>query len=430
LNEPRHPQTAEGVASHLTRRLVSFLFLLYIVAYLDRLNVGFAILGMRKQFGFSETVFGTAGGMFFLGYLIFQVPSNLILARVGARRWICALMILWGAVSASMIFVRSPASFYALRFLLGAAEAGFFPGVILYLKGWFPAEARARAVAWFMTAAPLSGVVGGPIAGLLLKYHPGSLAGWQWLFLMEGLPAMALGGVVFFFLSDAPARAHWLAAEERAWLLDTLERERSAVRPASRTNFFAAMASANVWVFVCVYFGLNISSYGTTLWLPSILESVSGRSELGIGLLSAIPYLAAAVVMVFSGRHSDRTGERRWHVALAAFVGAAAFLAAAYGTSAAPLLAAMSVATMAIYAMVGPFWAMPSTLLGGSAAAAGIALINALGNLGGYVGPYGIAWLKKETGSFRAGFFLAAGAMAMSGVAALLLRMEERPRGR
>jgi ACS family tartrate transporter-like MFS transporter len=414
-------QTETVVVGKLTWRLVPFLFLLYIVAYLDRINVGFAALQMRQQLAFTDAVYGLGAGMFFAGYFFFQVPSNLALQRVGARRWIALLMMLWGLISASMIFVSGARSFYGLRFLLGAAEAGFFPGVILYLKNWFPARARARTVARFMTAAPLSGVVGGPLSGALLGLHLTSgLAGWQWMFLMEGIPAVLLGGAALAYLVDRPEEARWLSREERDWLVETLRRERKDVTGEAGT--FAALRSGQIWMLALVYFGVNTVSYGVSLWLPTLIRSLSGVSSLTIGVLSAIPYVAAAAAMVAVGLHSDRSGERRWHTALPAFAGALALTGAAYSTSVGPAILAISVAVLGVFAMVGPFWAMPTSLLSGTAVAAGIAFINSVGNLGGFVGPYVIGLVRTSTGQFKGGLLLVSAALATSGAVALLVR--------
>jgi ACS family tartrate transporter-like MFS transporter len=414
-----------AVVRRLTWRLVPFLFLLYIVAYLDRINVGFAALQMRQQLAFTDAVYGLGAGMFFAGYFFFQVPSNLALQRVGARRWIALLMMLWGVVSAAMVFVSGPRSFYLLRFLLGAAEAGFFPGVILYLKNWFPARARARTVARFMTAAPLSGVVGGPLSGALLGLHPGlhltpGLAGWQWMFLIEGIPAVLLGAVVFAYLVDRPEEARWLPREERDWLVETLRRERAEVTGGA--GVFAALRSGRIWMLALVYFGLNTVSYGVSLWLPTLIRSLSGVSNLMIGVLSAIPYVAAAAAMVAVGLHSDRSGERRWHTAAPAFAGALALTGAAYSTSVGPAILAISVAVLGVFSMMGPFWAMPTGLLSGTAAAAGIAFINSVGNLGGFVGPYVIGLVRTSTGQFKGGLLLVSAALAASGAVALMVR--------
>jgi ACS family tartrate transporter-like MFS transporter len=424
-SSPDHPLET-SVLSRLTWRLVPFLFLLYIVAYLDRINVGFAALQMQEQLGFTDRVYGLGAAMFFAGYFVFQVPSNLVLHRVGARRWIALLMIVWGAISSSMISVRSAHGFYVLRFLLGAAEAGFFPGMILYLKTWFPEAARARAVALFMTAGPLSGVVGGPISGILLSLPLGhGLSGWQWLFLIEGLPAVILGFVVFFSLTDQPKDALWLSDEQRSWLLTTLESEKPPQLAMQKFDPLSLLASGGIWLLVLVYFGLNTCSYGISLWLPKFLQSASHESNLFIGWISALPYLAAALAMVLVGQHSDRTGERRWHVAISACVGAVALLIGAYIASLPVLVAALSIAMMSVSSMTGPFWALPTRFLQGTAAAAGIALINSLGNLGGFFGPYVIGASKTSTGSYRAGLLIAATALAICGCFAPLIRTPE-----
>ena len=410
----------------LTTRLVPFLFLLYIVAYLDRINVGFAALQMQAQLRFSDGVYGLGAGMFFVGYFFFQVPSNLAMERIGARRWISMLMIFWGFISSSMMFVRTPGEFYALRFLLGTAEAGFFPGMILYLKNWFPLVARARTVAWFMTANPVAGIVGGPISGALLSLqNTGGLAGWQWLFLMEGMPAIILGAVVFFFLTERPEEASWLTPEQRAWLIGALKNERHSPSAVARTDALAGLTSGRVWLFSFVYFGLTTCVYGIVLWLPNLIRNFSQASNFVIGIISTIPYLAAAVAMVLVGFHSDRSGERRLHVALCALTGAAAMLVAAYSASVVGVVAAVSVALMAAEAMLGPFWAMPTSLFHGTAAATSIALINSIGNLGGLFGPYVIGLIRSSTGRFRGGLLVAGATLALSGCAVLLVRVPQ-----
>lgn len=423
MTAPAQSGFEAALVSKLTRRLVPFLFLLYIVAYLDRINVGFAALQMQGQLHLSDEVYGLGAGLFFAGYFVFQLPSNLLLERVGARRWLAALMVVWGAVSTSMIFVRTPHSFYALRFLLGVAEAGFFPGVILYLKNWFPADARARTVAWFMTAAPLSGVVGGPISGALLGLHHAGLAGWQWMFIMEGIPAMLLGGLAACYLTDRPAAATWLSDEQRDWLLATLRQESQQTAAVSRTNVWAAFTHPGIWLLVLVYFGLDTVSYGISLWLPNLIRSLSGVSDFVIGLLSTIPYIAAAISMVLVGMHSDRSGERRWHTALPAFVGASGLLLAAQSTSVVPMIAGITVAVLGVFSMLGPFWTMPTSLLTGSAAAAAIALINSVGNLGGFFGPYILGLVRTHTGSFKNGLLVVGATLAVGGAIALLVRL-------
>ena len=420
-------ETMEAVVvRRLTWRLVPFLFLLYIVAYLDRINVGFAALQMQRQLNLTDAVYGLGAGMFFTGYFFFQVPSNIVLQRLGARRWIATIMVTWGVISSAMVFVSGPRSFYAMRFLLGAAEAGFFPGVIFYLKSWFPAQARARTVARFMTAAPLSGVLGGPLSGALLELHGKTgLAGWQWMFLMEGIPAVLLGLVAFRYLVDRPGQATWLPASERDWLLAMLANERPVTGNAG-AGVFSAIRNRQVWMLALVYFGVNTVSYGISLWLPKLIHSLSGVGELTIGMLSAIPYIAAAMAMVAVGLHSDHSRERRWHTALPAFAGAIALVAAAYSTSVGPSILAISVAVLAVFSVVGPFWAMPAAILSDSAAAAGIAFINSMGNLGGFVGPYVIGVVRTSTGQFKGGLLLVGAALAMSGVVVLAVRLPPR----
>ena len=419
------------MVAQLTWRLVPFLFLLYIVAYLDRINVGFAALQMQQDLGLSDVVYGLGAGIFFAGYFLFQVPSNLVLQRVGARRWIATLMVMWGLISAAMALAQGPRSFYALRFLLGSAEAGFFPGVILYLKTWFPAGARARTVARFMTAAPLSGVIGGPLSGALLGFHPKvGLAGWQWMFLLEGIPAVLLGAAASVYLIDRPEDAKWLEPEERGWLRQKLESESSSSTSAGDLGPWGALNALRlwqIWILAFVYFGVNTVSYGMSLWLPKLIQSLGGLSNFAIGLVSAIPYVAAAIVMVVVGLHSDRTGERRWHTAGPAFLGAAAMAAAAFVHSVVPAVALISIAVLGVFSMMGPFWSMPTSLLSAVTAAAGIAFINSVGNLGGFFGPYIIGRLRNSTGEFRSGLLTVAVALAVSGALALAVKIN-RPK--
>lgn len=419
-----NPEIESTVIKNLTWRLVPFLFLLYIVAYLDRINVGFAALQMQQELHFNDAVYGLGAGVFFAGYFLFQVPSNLALQRVGAKRWIAMLMVTWGVISACMALTHTPRSFYVLRFLLGSAEAGFFPGVILYLKSWFPAVARARTVARFMTASPLSGVIGGPISGLLLSMHGTSgLSGWQWLFLIEGVPAVLLGFVVLWYLTDSPEEAEWLAPEQKAWLLSTLRDEAKAAE-VSGENAWSALESGRIWLLAFIYFGLNTVSYGISLWLPNLIKSASGGSNLFVGVVSSIPYVAAAIAMVLVGLHSDRKDERRWHLALPAFVGALGLFGAAQSSSTVVLIIAISIASVGVQSMVGPFWAIPTTLLSGSAAAVGIALINSVGNLGGFFGPLVIGLVRRGTGEFRGGLLVVGATLALAGCVALIVRVK------
>ncbi len=410
------------VMAKVTRRLIPFLFVLYIVAFLDRVNVGFAALQMKADLGLSDSVYGLGAGIFFIGYFLFEVPSNLILERVGPRWWIARIMITWGVISSCMMFVRGEAAFHALRFLLGVAEAGFFPGMVLYLTYWFPAAERARAVALFMTATAMAGVIGGPISGALLEMDGiGGLAGWQWLFLLEGIPAVVLGFVVLGHLTDRPEHAKWLAPEERSWLVARLAAERESVAGRHGTALWRALVHRRVWSLSLLYFALILGIYGVSLWLPQIVDGLASMSAFTVGLATAIPYLVASVAMVVVGGHSDRTGERRWHIAAPALIGALGFVASTSAGHPALALAGLSLAALGIWSALGPFWTLPPSFLAGSGAAGGIALINSVGNLGGFVGPYALGLLKEATGGFRAGLLFLA--LALVVVAALALRL-------
>ena len=411
--------------SKLTWRIMPFLFLLYIIAYVDRINVGFAALQMQQQVGLSDAVYGFGAGMFFFGYFLFQVPSNLMLAKIGARRWIAVIICTWGIVSCCMLFINSVRTFYAMRFLLGVAEAGFFPGMIYYLKLWFPAHARARAVAIFMTASPMAGVIGGPISGALLNLNHAGLAGWQWMFLLEGIPAIVMSGVVWYYLKDKPQDAAWMTAAERDWLIATLEAEHHH-ELAAKARPIDVVGVGAVWLLAIVYFGMNCTIYGISFWLPKLIKAQAGFSNVQIGFLSAIPYVAAAVVMVLVGLHSDRTAERRMHVTICAVVAAAGLAVAAYTPVFIIMMVAISVAVMAGNSMYGPFWAMPTGMLPGAMAATGIAFINSIGNLGGFAGPYAIGLLKTSSGGYRQGLLAVAGMLVFTALVASALRTADR----
>jgi MFS transporter, ACS family, tartrate transporter len=413
-----------AVVSRLMWRLMPFLFLLYIIAYLDRINMSFAVLQMREQLDLSERVIGRAAGMFFIGYFFFQLPSNLILEKFGVRRWISLLMITWGGISCLMIFIRGPVSFYGMRFLLGAAEAGFFPGMILYMKRWFPANARARAVAWFMTANPLAGVIGSPISGALLGLHGLGLSGWQWMFLIEGLPAIVFGAVVFRTLCDRPDDAPWLRSDEKDWLIEKLAAEQRADAAVSRRDFWKVLVSLRIWLLSMVYFGLSTTMYGVTLWLPSVIRSFSGMNYIRIGMLAVLPFLVTVIVMVLVGMRSDQVGERRWHTAVPAFVAAGGLILAAYGNSTLVVVAGITIGMAFAEAMGGPFWAMATSRLAGLSAAAGIAVINSLANLGGYFGPDIIGLFRSASGGFKGGLLAIAATVATSGAVALIVGRE------
>jgi D-galactonate transporter len=414
---------ARTTLSKVGRRLLPFLLLLYVVAWLDRVNIGFAALQMNAALGFSGSVYGFGAGVFFMGYALFEVPSNLVLARVGARRWIARIMVTWGLLSVAMMFVQGAASFYALRFLLGVAEAGFLPGIIYYLGHWYPAAERARAVSWFMLAIPLSTVIGGPLAGVILAldgWH--GLAGWQWLFLLEGIPAVVLGFVVLLYLTDLPEHAHWLEPGERDWLSAQVRSEQKAAVERHGVSLRDALLHPTVWQLCVILFACQCCSYGLTLWIPQIVQGMTGLTDLEIGLISAIPYAAASVGMVLIGASSDRTGERLMHVAIPSAVAAAGFAASAYLASPVPSMIALTIAAVGDLGTRGPFWALPTRFLAGSAAAGGIALINTLASTGGFVGPYAVGLVRDVTGSFAGGMLFLAFVMLVGAVTCITLR--------
>jgi ACS family tartrate transporter-like MFS transporter len=417
------PELGRATLTKVGWRLLPFLLLLYVVAWLDRVNIGFAALQMNADLGFSSTVYGFGAGIFFIGYALFEVPSNLILARVGARLWIARIMVTWGIVSVAMMFVQGPTSFYVLRFLLGVAEAGFLPGIIYYLGNWYPAKDRARAVSWFMLAIPLSTVVGGPLAGFILQldgWH--GLEGWQWLFLLEGIPAVVLGFVVLGYLTDSPERAEWLDPSQRRWLVERMASEQRAAQARHGIGLRAAFVHPTVWLLGLILFACQTGSYGLTLWIPQIVQGLSGFSDFTVSMISALPYVAAAIGMIAIGTSSDRTGERFLHIAIPCAIGALGFIASAYFTSPLPGMIALTVAAVGDLATRGPFWALPTRFLTGSAAAAGIALINTMASLGGFVGPSAVGLVRDMTGSFAGGLVFLAVLLLLAAGAALALR--------
>ncbi|WP_428944256.1 MFS transporter [Pantoea sp. FN060301] len=410
------------VMRKVTLRIVPFIMLLYFIAFLDRVNIGFAALTMNQDLGFSPTVFGFGAGIFFLGYFLFEVPSNLILHKVGARIWIARVMITWGLVSGCMAFVQGTTSFYTLRFLLGVAEAGFFPGIILYLSYWFPATRRAQVTAIFMAAAPLSTALGSPLSAALLEMH-GMLgfAGWQWMFVVEAVPAILLGIVVLFYLTDRPEKARWLTDEERDWLQATLQKEeRARAAKQSHSSAWKGLADKRVLALALVYFGTSAGLYTLGIWSPQIIQSF-GASSMTIGFLNAFPAVIGVIGMVLWARHSDRTGERSWHVTGACLLAAAGLIYAGNVSTLPTVIIALTLVTVGISASKPPLWSMPTLFLSGPAAAAGIATINSIGNLGGFVGPMMIGVIRQQTGSYTWGLFFVAGLLCLSAVVVLLL---------
>ena len=401
----------------IARRLLPFLFVLYVIAFLDRMNIGAAALQMPRDLGFSDRVVGMGAGIFFLGYLLLEIPGALIVERWSARRWIARIMISWGMVTVLMAFIHTAREFYLVRFFLGAAEAGFLPGVIVYLTHWFRYEDRGKAVAFFYAANPLSYVIGSPIAGLLLGISWLGLRGWRWLFILEGIPAIVMGVITIFYLTDWPAQARWLPADERSWITEQLQREKQAKNRRHSFSVWGALRNRDVILLTLCYFCAMTGSYGIAFWLPTILKRLSGLSDLKVTLLAALPYIAAFVTQQLNGWHSDRTGERRWHAALPVFLCALALSLAVVNSSRPAVSIGLFVLVGASFYGFQPcFWAVPTLFLSESAAAASIGLINSVGNLGGFVGPLVMGYLVGRTHNFAAGLWYLVGSLIMSGI--------------
>jgi D-galactonate transporter len=422
-----HTETFErSVYRKVTLRLLPYLFLCYILAYIDRVNVGFAKLEMQQDLGMTEAAYGLGAGIFFIGYFLFEVPANMIMQRVGARRWIGPIMMVWGLLSAMTMLVQRAGAFYLLRFLLGIVESGFFPGVILYLTFWYTERHRARMVALFMSAIPLSGVIAGPISGWIMSRMSGvgDLRAWQWLFLLEGIPASLAGLAALFFLTDSPASASWLNPQEREFLLGRLKDEETAKALSGDTHHHLteALRSGKIWLYGLIYFGFVMGNYALGFWLPQVIKDTLTNNPLTIGWLSVIPWGAGAIAMIIVGRHSDVTKERRMHIALSGIVGAGAFAASGIpGISGIVGLTTLTFATIGIMCAFSTFWALPTTILSGSAASAGIAWINSIGNLAGYVGPYVIGSIRDATHSMFPALMVLSASALFSSVATLYI---------
>ena len=408
---------AGRVFAKAARRLIPFMALLYVVSFLDRVNVGFAALTMNKDLGFSPEVYGFGAGIFFFGYFLFEVPSNIILEKVGARLWICRIMLTWGLVSMATAFVQGAFSFYVVRFLLGLAEAGFFPGMVLYLTYWFPTATRARFIALFLAAVPLASVVGGPVSGFILgvegNFH---LHGWQWLFLLEGLPSVLLGLAVLVWMPDRPSKAFWLSDREKSVVEAALAREQQG----THTRLLPMLSDPRVWLLAVPDFGIVLGLYGLNLWLPQMVKEM-GFSNLETGFVVAAPYLVSSVVMVIWGMSSDARNERVWHISSAALLGAAGLIGAALLHTPVAVLISLTIAACGIYAALAVFWTLPTSFLGGTAAAGGIALINSISNTGGFFGPYLMGWLKSHTGGYSAGLGVLAGALVIAAILVVVI---------
>jgi len=398
-----------AVYRKVTWRLLPFLMSCYVVAYLDRVNIGFAKLQMLGDLGFSETIYGLGAGMFFIGYFLFEVPSNMLLHRIGARIWIGRIMISWGLVSAAFMFVSTPWMFYALRFLLGVAEAGFYPGIILYLTYWYPSDRRARVIALFMTAIPLSGIFGGPLSGWIMATLGGlkGLTGWQWLFLIEAMPALVMGVAVLLYLDNGIRAARWLNEDEKRILERRLTADGAGI--VEHRSLGAVFADKRIWLMSAIYFSAVMGQYGLTFWMPTLLQSAGVKGTLEIGLLTAVPYSVAVVAMLLFARSADRRRERRWHAALPLVIGAIGLTLTAWaGTHTALAVVCLSLAAAGLISSTPLFWGLPTAFLTGAAAAAGIAAINSVGNLAGFVSPYVVGWLRDTTHSPEMGLYVIA----------------------
>ena len=425
---PAAPGLEARTYAKVDRRLIPFLLLCYILAYLDRVNVGFAKLQMLHDLSLSDVAFGTGAGIFFVGYFLFEVPSNLLLKRFGARTWIARIMISWGILSSAMMWVKSEWAFYGVRFLLGVAEAGFFPGIIFYLTLWYPSKLRSTRTAWFVSAIAVSGVIGSPVSGLIMERLSGvlGLAGWQWLFLVEGLPSILVGIWVWFYLDSNIAQAKWLGPKEKAVLVRNLDAED---RHKHQFRVRDAFKSGRVYALCAIYFTLMIGLYGISFWLPSIVKAMGVKGYLDVGLVTAIPYAVAVVGMVFLSRSSDRTGERRLHYVCNVTIGSLGLdLSAVFRSHPVLAIIFLAIGTLGVIGSMPIFWPVPSTFLAGTAAAAGIGVVNSVGNLGGYVGPNIPVWMKGYSADPSVSLYVIAGALLIGALIAFFTIPASSPR--
>jgi MFS family permease len=427
---------AKATFDKVAGRLIPFLFVCYIVAFLDRVNVGFAKLQMATDLHFSDAIYGFGAGIFFIGYFIFEVPSNVILERVGARLWIARIMITWGIISSAFMFTDDiywgsiatwfnctdpEFTFYVFRFLLGACEAGFFPGIILYLTYWFPGSRRTKVIALFMTAIAISNVIGAPVSGAIMQYMQGigGLRGWEWLFLLEGIPSVIVGCLVFVFLPNGPRQAEWLDEREKNFIVHQVEEDDAGKNELGKGHrFWDAFSDYRVWFLAVVYFSGVVCFYAINFWMPTIIQElgIDKKDFLKVGLLSMIPWGISAVVMVIWGAHSDKTGERRWHVACSLLLGVSGLIGLALvGHAPIPSMIALTLVASGTLSFVATFWSLPTAFLSGTAAAAGIAFVNSVGNLGGHFGPDLIGRIRTMSGGASEAAFLALAAIAVLG---------------
>ncbi|MGV8995459.1 MAG: MFS transporter [Parvibaculaceae bacterium] len=414
--------TERRLFARAARHIIPVMIVLYTISFLDRVNVGFAALTMNADLGFTSEIFGFGVGIFFIGYFIFEVPSNIVIEKLGARLWICRIMLTWGLISGAMAFVTTPMSFYILRFLLGAAEAGFAPGMILYLTYWFPADQRARLYGTYFIAIPLASVIGAPLSSWLLQFdgHMG-LHGWQWMFIIEAVPALIMAAAVLWLLPDGPSKAQWLSTDEKRVIADCLARDRAATHIDAQHTLWAALKDPRVLLMCLIYFTIVIGLYGISFWLPQMVKA-KGFSNIETGWLIAAVYVVAAIAMPLWGRSSDARQERIWHTALPCLLAAAGFAAAATFDATPVVIASLGLAAIGTYVSIVPFWAIPPVFLSGTAAAGGIALINSTGNLGGFVGPYVMGYVKDITHSYTAGIYVMSASLIIAAVLTLAMR--------
>jgi ACS family tartrate transporter-like MFS transporter len=419
------PSPATRVLARVRRRFIPLAFLCYVVAYIDRVNVGFVATDLQRELGLTASTYGLAAGLFFLGYCLFEIPSNLILDRVGARRWIARIMITWGLVSMATMFVRDAFTFMAARVVLGIAEAGFFPGIVLFFTYWFPASERARTGALFMMASPVAVVIGAPVSTSLLRLDGWlHLQGWQWMFLAEGLPAVVVGLIVLGRFTDRPEQADWLAPDDRAWLARTMAEERSRREAMTPASIRRSLINPQLWLLCVVFFLNSIVNYGMFLWLPKLIEDVTGATGFALSALTAVPFIVALCAMVVVGRASDRSGERsRWVAGCALATALGLVVSVVFERHTGMLILGFAIAQMALRSLAGVFWAIPPHLLGGPAAAAGIGLINAIGNVGGFVGPTMMGVLRDATGGYRGGLLALTAVLLLEAAAVSLVRV-------